>query len=375
MSRRSALTKFSALFRADAQTSLRAAVFVLLLLGVSFLITGFVTSAYKRERQFLGQTHYDQGQSLTKAGELADAVGEYRRALIFNSDSAEYRLSLATALLNTGRLDEAQAHLDQLLQEDPTNGVINLMLARLAMKRHHLQQATGYYQRAVYEYWPASSIGTRRQARWELVGLLEKTGRRNEVVGELMQLYASAPPDPSERAKIGFLLLQYGATSEASQAFRDIVREAPQDGSAHRGLGDVYLSAGSFVSARHEFQRALRLDPNDGQSSDALALTNTIIDLDPALPGITSAERLRRSQNLLGRVVNQLQQCPEAGALQDRLDAARKMLEGKNSGDADVALALQNEGQQLWKDRAQFCGTTNISDRALEIVLGKIGHE
>ena len=358
-----------------AQTRLRAALSVSLLLALSFVVTGFVASAYRRERRSLGELHYDRAQSLVKQSRLDDGIEEYRKALIFSPDKTEYRLSLATALTDAGRLDEAQRHLEQLLQEDPTNGVINLMLARVALRQGHVQLGIEYYQRAVYEYWPAAEIEERRRARWELITQLGKTGRRNEAVGELMQLYANAPPDPSQKARIGFMLLKYGATSEASQVFHDLVRDAPEEQEAHRGLGDVYFSSGNLVSARHEFQRALRLDPDDHESRDALALTNAAIELDAALPGITSEERFRRSQNLLNRVVAHLEQCSSSDAPQSELSAAQKMLRIKHSADADIGLELQSEAQQLWKNRAQFCGPTSTPDQALEVALARVGHE
>ena len=291
-------------------STLRTFLLVSLALLVAFLVTGFASSEYRSEKKVLGARHYMNGQELAAKGKMMAAVQEYREALLFQPENTDYRLSLATALINAGRLDEAQAHLEQLLQDDPTNGVINLLLARVALRRKHLKLAVEFYQRAVYEYWPASEIPQRRQARWELVDLLSKTGQRSALTAELIQLYASAPPDPKERAKIGFLLLNNGATSEAAQIFRDLTHQAPQDADAHLGLGKVDLASGDFIEARHEFQRALRLDPHNQDAAKSLALTNQIIDIDPALPSITSAEVLRRSQNLLTTVLDDLRACP-----------------------------------------------------------------
>src|SRR6185437_2305061 len=109
-------------------------------------------------------------------------------------------------------LDEAQSHLEQLLQENPTSGQINLLLGRLAVQQHKLKQAVEYYQRGVYEYWPESELQQRRQARWELANLLNRTGDRNGFLGELMQLYTNLPPgEIQEKLKVGFLLLSNGA--------------------------------------------------------------------------------------------------------------------------------------------------------------------
>lgn len=392
------------------QTTLRATVSVCAVLILAIVATGFVSSAYKRERESLGQEHFELGRALAAKGQPQEGIEEYRQALIYSPDETEYRLSLARALIGAKRLNEAQAHLEQLLQEDPTNGVINLLLARVAVAQHDTKQAIDYYQRAVYEYWPVSEAPARRQARWELARLLDQTGNRSQYIAELMQLYSSASPsDAKEIVEIGSLLLHTGAISEASQVFHDLAKDSPRNADARRGLGEVAFSNGDYVAARHEFQRAQRLAPDDQQSAQALTLTNEVIELDPALPHISLAERLRRSENLLIRVLKDLQGClpppgptelpsktvaagakPKTGAaasakqpnaepanpLQQRLDTARQLLSPKKRSTADDrALQLQDAAQQLWKDRAMFCGQKEVSDRPVEVVLPRIAHE
>ena len=360
-------------------TTLRAATSVSVILIVSFVITGALSSSYWRERTKLGETSFGRGQELAARGKMAAAVEDYREALLYSPDDQQYRLSLSTALLGIGALDEAQTHLEQLLQADPTNGRINLALAHIALKRGKFNQAIDYYQRAVYEYWPPNDIPQRRQARWELIDLLRRNHRQSEVVGELIQLYASAPPDPEQRAKIGFLLIQYGAISEAAQVFRNMERTYPQLAYAHRGLGSVFFSSGEYVSARHEFQHALRLDPNDRESADLLSLTNGVIELDPVLPALGSDERLRRSTNLLNRVIATLAECwtqkaPSATA-QHQLDEARALAAARHPNDEDFNLRLQKAAGQLWQNRASFCPGKTASNRAIDLAIQGIGYE
>ena len=134
---------------------------------------------------------------LENTGQLDAAVEEYRKALIFAPDDADYRISFASALIGSGRFEEAQSHIDQLLQEDPTNGALNRMQAYLAERQKRFPAAIDYYQRAVYEYWPPHKLQERARARWELISLLEKAGRREEAIGELMTLYANTTIGPA----------------------------------------------------------------------------------------------------------------------------------------------------------------------------------
>src|SRR3982751_1517575 len=191
-----------------------------LLVGM-FALTGFCTSVYKHQRTTLGQRHYAEGQRLQSTGDISAAVEEYRKALIFAPDDTDYRISFASALIGAGRFEEAESRIDQLLQEDPTNGILNRMRARLAERQNQTAAAIDYYQRAVYEYWPPNRLSERARARWELIHLLEKIGRREEAVGELMTLYANTSIGPGTKLDIGFALLRDNAPTEAAQIFRE----------------------------------------------------------------------------------------------------------------------------------------------------------
>jgi hypothetical protein len=108
-------------------------------------------------------------------------------------------------------------------------------------------------------------------------------------------------------------------------------------------------------------------------------LTNTVIDLDPVLSGIGSVERLRRSENLLNRVLSDITVCAGTRAWSDQLtqqvDDAVKMLSDKQPHDNDYYLQLQAAAQGLWQNRLSFCGTLAAPDRAAELALAKVRNE
>lgn len=330
---------------------------------------------YKHQRTTLGRRHYAEGQRLERSGDIEAAVEEYRRALIFAPDDTEYRISFASALIGAGRFEEAESHIEQLLQEDPTNGVLNRMRAHLAVRQKRTAAAIDYYQRAVYEYWPPGRLAERATARWELIALLEKAGRREEAIGELMTLYANTSISPTSKLDIGFALLRDQAPSEAAQIFRDAIRVAPKDATPHRGLGESYLASGEFVSARHEFERALKLDPQNKPAANSLALANTIIDIDPDLPALSNAERRRRSINLLRRIVALLEQCSGGIGVDDRFTAADNLLKGGPVKNPDVPFEMQNLAKQLWNDQTDICPDGLPSDPAISRVMDRMSRE
>ena len=126
--------------------------------------------------------------------------------------------------------------------------------------------------------------------------------------------------------------------------------------------------------ARHEYERALRYNPKDRESSDSLSFTNSVIDLDPELSGLPAAERFRRSQNLLKRVLTDLGQCSASEENQGELDAASKLLQSPPKNDPDLALEMQQTAKQLWATRSQVCGNKPTDDNVLATVFERISN-
>jgi tetratricopeptide (TPR) repeat protein len=360
----------SALGSALSGTQLRAGISVSIVLILAFVVTGFLSAWYKNTRQAHGRRHYQIGQALASTGNVQGAAEEYRKALLFMPDDADYRISLCIALVELGKLDEAESHLQELLEGDPTNGRVNVLLARVAERRNEPAQAIDYFERAVYGYWPREKLAARHAARWELVSLLEKQNRRTEVIGELLQLYANSGHDASEKAKIGFLLLQDGAVSDAQSVFQDLSKASPKYAEAFYGLGKSYFEQGDYIAARREFQHAAHLQPSNRQNTEQLALVNAIIDVDPFQPRINAAERLGKSKALLDRVIRDLNSCG-AGESPD-LDRAKKLESAQRSDPDQLSDQLQSSAAGLWKSRNVQCAGGAKSDPVIDAVLARM---
>ena len=356
-------------------TQVRAAISVSVVLVAAFVVTGFLSASYTRARELRGREHYERGQALASSGQVQSAAEEYRKALLFMPDDTDYRISLCVALVELGRLNEAESHLQELAQEDPTDGLVNVMLARVAVKRKRPAQAIEYFQRAVYGYWPRERLPARYAARWELVSLLERQNRRTELTGELLQLYANTTGGAKEKSKIGFLLLQYGAISDAMNVFREVSRESPRDAGAFYGMGQAHFDQGDYIEARREYQRAVRLEPSNRQYAQQLAFVTSVIEMDPFLPRLKAAERLRKSRAFLNRVVSDLEACaPQSGTASpaESITDAKKLAASSSNDPDQLSDALQNATAQLWNNRETLCGAKARPDQVVETVLARM---
>lgn len=340
------------------------------------LTTGLVR-AYATARAALGETYFQEGRDLSAQGRYEQAIDEYRRAISFSPADARYRLQLAQALVGTGRLAEAEAHLEELHEEDPIDAVVNLALARIYARENNVADAVSWYHRAIYGEWSDHPLQNRISARWELIGFLTNHGERRQVIAELLQLFGEAPDDARLRLKIGRMLLQLGAAENAQEVFQDIVNTNPRFGEGWSALADAQMSEAKYAEARNALRRAWRLAPRDRQIWNRLETVNQILALDPSQPTLTSEERLHRSEDLLGRCIAALAQCVSATKKtltpqqQADMDAAQAFLQPKKHRPTEgLTPQSLNLAVQLWQDHAQLCGAG--SDPALADVMAMI---
>ena len=137
--------------------------------------------------------HLERAEALVAAHDLEAGIVQYHAVLELERDNAAARRGLALTLLSLERWAEAESYVRDLLQEDPTDGVLNRALARIQAARGEEEEARRAYQRAIYGQWPATAADERITARFELIEYLRRVARPEEVVAELLTLKAELP--------------------------------------------------------------------------------------------------------------------------------------------------------------------------------------
>jgi tetratricopeptide (TPR) repeat protein len=84
-----------------------------------------------------------------RAGDNHEAVGICRGGLHYHPDYLSARVTLGRALSELGRLEEAQAELEIVLQSAPENLPANRALAEVFQKRGQLPEALAQYRKAL----------------------------------------------------------------------------------------------------------------------------------------------------------------------------------------------------------------------------------
>src|ERR1035438_1131473 len=145
----------------------------------------------------------------------------------------DYRLALGLALVNAGSLDEASIYLNATLKENPGSGPANLGLARIAARQGKIDEAIGYYQRAIYGQWPQKTPERRLDTRLELVETLAKAGRSAQAQAELLTTAAALPDDLALRQRVARMLIDYGVPESAVQLLRGDAEKENPDGATY----------------------------------------------------------------------------------------------------------------------------------------------
>jgi tetratricopeptide (TPR) repeat protein len=274
----------------------------------------FLAKIEASETKASAERSYKKGSLLLEKGNAAGAVDLLREAHGLDRQNSRYSLRLVSALVASGRNADAAPLLQSVLQRKPNDGEANLEAARLAVKSDDLQEAQAYYHRAIYGEWPGNADPRRNEVRMELVNLLVEKNRKQELLGELIELEAQPAASAGERKRIAELLLVADAPARAAAIYTAMLDADPRDSAASEGLGNAELQLGQYRAAHDAYQRAFMRDPNNSSVRERLAVLNTVTGLDPTLRSLTSLEKYRRSIRILQMARESLGQCDGEGA-------------------------------------------------------------
>jgi len=340
------------------------------------ILTGFINYFYRAQRSTEAQTAHQTGEQLLAANRYEEAIEQFRRALSI-SHSTDDRLALGLALADAGHENEAASYLNQVLRDRPQSGPANLGMARVLTQQGHIDDAILRYQRAATGSWPEKTEQNRIQARFELVEMLQKAGRRTQARAELLALAAQPPPDVASRQLLSSLLIDAGMVKDAADMYRTIAQRERLNASAFEGLAESELQLGDYAAAQQAFRRVVSIDSSNKDAAEKAQESGELLSLDPTLPGLRAEDRFRRSQAVLRKVFEDQSQCA-SGSRSGRVggsdtQAARAALSRRkrpasydDATQSNIALA-----GKLWAERLKTCKTPAPYD-ALARLMAKL---
>lgn len=190
------------------------------------------------------RANHDRGEAYIRKGDLQAAIPWLRRAYESDPENYDNAWDLATACLQTKRLEEARLVVEGLLRKNDRSELHNLL--------GDIEEASGRMVEAVREY--------------------EKAARS----------------DPTEKNvfDLGTELLNHGGFGQAIQIFEFGVGKYQASARMRVGLGIAYYSLSRYADAVESLCKAVDLDPHDTR---ALEFLGQMRDVAPEL-----AEDVRR---------------------------------------------------------------------------------
>jgi glycosyltransferase involved in cell wall biosynthesis/Tfp pilus assembly protein PilF len=206
-------------------------------------------------------------------GRLDDAITSYKAAIRATPSLApNYAVPLATLLLKTGRIDEAEKTAE--LAGDVNSGHAHKLIARAAFARHDVLRAEAEARMAMQD------SESRGEASILLAQVLVAQRRANEAlpVLEVASREAIARGTPVERLDfaLGDVLMLAGRRAEAAEAFRREIAHFPGELEPYLNLAALEADAGRMDVARNLLQQVLASNPPPGARAAVMAMLNKI---------------------------------------------------------------------------------------------------
>ena len=174
--------------------------------------------------------------------------------------------SVAMALKNDGRRDEALEHLRQALADEPeADYAIGFELD--SEKRY--EEAIGHYR----EFIKRKPMDISVPRAYHQIGRASiALGKPDQAVAAFREMLRMWPWEADAHGGLADALLQQEKYDEAIAEYREYVRLAPNDASGHFNLGLALVSADRETEAIDAFKRAVALRPGDAVMRETLAL-------------------------------------------------------------------------------------------------------
>jgi choline-sulfatase len=203
------------------------------------------------------RAYEEYGRALIQAsaGRMLEADAVMERLLNDDPDLIDVRMSLGLDEQRLNQHQQAAQEFQQVLQQDPLNTMTHFNLAVSEFALNRTDDAVKELQ-AVLAMEP---YYTRAEELLGTIWLQKKDyGRAREQFNHLLTV------DPNNYAahyNLGVLAVMEKQWPEGEQHLRAAISTDPSSSEAHNSLGSLYLQLGQLEKARQEFERAVSLQP------------------------------------------------------------------------------------------------------------------
>lgn len=230
------------------------------------------------------------------AGRLSEADAVCQRILQMSPNHPDALHLLGMIAYQIGMHDVAETFFSNALDSAPNFADGHNNLGVVLMAQGKMEEASASYQKTI------SLMPTHANAHYNLGNVLEEQGRLEEAVASYQAAISLKPDYAEAHNNLGSTLEQQGKLVEAIASFRRVLLIKPDSANAYRQLGRLLLDKG-FVDDAVEFgRRAVSISPDSagahvnlgnalqaqGKLDDAIASFRQALKLKPELAMVYS---------------------------------------------------------------------------------------
>jgi tetratricopeptide (TPR) repeat protein len=228
--------------------------------------------------------HHNLGNWLAvRQGRAAEGLGHLEQALRLYARAAEraggppeleharrlrlagLRYSIAGALIQLGRLDEAAEHCEWMLREAPDSVRAHHRMAEARLKQGRMQEAADHLQQAVRAAPDSAELHADLARAHSMLGLQE------QALADLQEALRLRPGYFLAQHRLGLVLLASNRPADAVQAFEGAIAAEPTFAEAQRGLSQALRALGDEAGAQRALARYAELARRPGAREPAPA--------------------------------------------------------------------------------------------------------
>jgi tetratricopeptide (TPR) repeat protein len=215
--------------------------------------TLYRTTVTKNNRCWMAHTHL--GLLLMETGRHDEAKAHLLQALELHPNQADAHSNLGLLFMDMGRPDEATAHLRKALELNPNHADAHNNLGALLAHNGRPDDAMTHLLRAL-ELHPDHA-----EVHYNLGDLLAGMGRADEAMVHYRKALGFHPNYADAHNNLGLLLAKQDASDEAMAHFRKALEANPHHANAHNNLGVMLAGVGQIDAAIAHYRKALEIDP------------------------------------------------------------------------------------------------------------------
>jgi len=182
-----------------------------------------------------------------------------------------YKENQAIALINQGRLQQAEEIYRELVDDGSNNHIVYGNLGALLQMRGDPQNAAACFRNAIK--LNPSYPNTHNN----LGVLLKEQGDLNAAITSFRTALQINPNHPDAHNNLGNALLQLGNLDAATACFEKALQIKPNHPDVHNNLGNALLEQGNLNAAIACFKKALQIKPNHPDAHNNLG--NALLQL------------------------------------------------------------------------------------------------